>query len=191
MDLERLGAEGGQSVCAGRLGSGHDLDHGAALETGQGAEEGARAEVVATAGSDLAADRRRHARAAGQHGHDLLGGTREPPELDERRHANAEQETVYSQVAERIGAEDIRKAEREHEEIQQLLESVKAMDIESEEWKNQLKILNDSVEAHVKYEEGEVFPKMMEKFSDAEAKTIAKQFHEAKNRELERLANGK
>jgi hypothetical protein len=106
-------------------------------------------------------------------------------------HANAVQETVYSQAAERIGAGDITKAEHEHEEVQQIITSLKAMNIDSEEWKNQLKILNDKVEAHVKFEEGEVFPKMMEKFNDAEAKTIAKQFHEVKNRELETLSNEK
>jgi len=122
---------------------------------------------------------------------DAMGGGKESMFDMLRRellsHARAEQATVYMRAAERIPMTEVEEARQEHTEIEQALISMETSDFRSEEWKNQLKALKQMVLHHVEEEENEMFPKMKEAFSDEEAKQMAKEFHEAKNKEMEAL----
>jgi hemerythrin superfamily protein len=103
-------------------------------------------------------------------------------------HARAEHETVYTKAAERVPRHMINDAEQEHEEIENLLNSLLISEVATDEWKIAFTALRERVEHHVHEEEEQVFPLMKAAFSDEEAKQLGKAFDDAKEAELTRLS---
>ncbi len=104
-------------------------------------------------------------------------------------HAEAEQITVYSKAEQRIANKNVvQEAKQEHEQMKQQLMSVESLELGGDSWKQKLQELENSITHHVKEEETQLFEEMKKVFNDEEAKEIAKEFHEAKKREMERSA---
>lgn len=102
-------------------------------------------------------------------------------------HAYAEHATVYSRIAERMSKEEVQEPEREHKEIEQILDFMRALNVTSDEWKARLQTLMEKVDDHIKKEEGPLFEKMKRMFSEEEALEMAKKFTQIKEEELHRL----
>jgi iron-sulfur cluster repair protein YtfE (RIC family) len=103
-------------------------------------------------------------------------------------HLSAEETTVYEPLRGRIDdSEVIDGSEQEHREIRRLVDSLWHVDPETEEWKLQLEALKESVEAHIRKEETELFEEMKDYLTDEESRNMAKEFHRAKVAELEAL----
>lgn len=121
-----------------------------------------------------------------------MDGTRKKIFVKLRRellsHAKAEENAVYNQAAERIEKSEVEEARRDHDQIEEILASLENMDENTEAWDDQLKALEQAIEIHVMEEEDVFFEKMKEKFSDEEAKQMAHDFREVKQREMEALA---
>ncbi len=104
-------------------------------------------------------------------------------------HAKAEQAEVYDKADQRVGHQQIARAETEHEEIERRLNHLKSMDVSDADWDHQLEKLIALVDKHVKEEEENTFEKMRRVFSEKEAEDMAKAFHKAKEREAKKLEN--
>ncbi|HEU0050469.1 MAG TPA: hemerythrin domain-containing protein [Patescibacteria group bacterium] len=103
-------------------------------------------------------------------------------------HAAAEQATVYPRTEQRLKDNRlIKESKNEHEDIREWLIALSGLDLGSVEWKQELKELEERIQHHVHEEETDLFAVMKQIFSDDEAKELAKQFREAKDRELNLL----
>lgn len=103
-------------------------------------------------------------------------------------HAHAEQAAVYDRVkAKDQNKEFVSDAEREHKEMEELLLRLGSSAIDTDEWMNALKHLEEKVRHHVQEEESVFFERMKDLFSSDEAEEMAKQFRDLKNKEIESM----
>ena len=97
-------------------------------------------------------------------------------EREIKTHAQLEEEVFYptfKKVAEDSDAEDLfYEATEEHHVVDMILPALKAANPKSPEFKAKAKVLKDLIEHHVKEEEGEMFPKARQVFSDEQLREL-------------------
>ena len=81
------------------------------------------------------------------------------------RHATVEEEIVYPALAQ-ADPEIEREAEQEHQEAEQLIEQIQAMEPGDPQLRDLMIRLKQAVQHHVEEEESEAWPKLRERFSD-------------------------
>ncbi len=101
-------------------------------------------------------------------------------------HAEAEEQVVYPAV--RSYYEDTQELYDEQAEMKQLLEKIKSLSPSSSEFKAKIEELMSAVKSHVNQEEGEMFPKIRDNFSDEQQKHMATEFKTAKSKLQDQLA---
>jgi hypothetical protein len=105
-------------------------------------------------------------------------------------HAHAEQGTFYDRLAERPETVDlVGEAQREHEELEAILDELAELDVSSEQWDDRFEELVSETEHHVAEEENELFPKAKDALSDDEVESIDTAFKARKAAELQRVAS--
>lgn len=95
-------------------------------------------------------------------------------------HAEVEEQVVYPAV--RSYYNNTQELYDEQAQMKQLLNSIKAMNPSSSEFKAQVKQLQDIVKDHVRQEENDLFPYIRRNLSEVQMEQMASQFKEAKNR---------
>jgi hemerythrin-like domain-containing protein len=83
-------------------------------------------------------------------------------------HAKVEEEIFYPAVRNALqeqGREIVKEALHEHNEMRDALEEVLGLDQEDEQYEDKLKELKDTIQHHVKEEEGEMFPQARQALS--------------------------
>lgn len=102
-------------------------------------------------------------------------------------HAKAEEETFYRALAREGEQGEAKHAEREHRDIESALTELMALDVDDADWSAALEQLTQTVQHHVKEEEGDVF-EAAERALDAEAlEKLAEQFAQNRRKQLEAL----
>ena len=100
-------------------------------------------------------------------------------ELD--RHAMIEEEIFYPALEEAEETREITlEAYEEHRLVKQLLAELEAEPKDSEEWTAKFTVLKENIEHHVEEEEGELFKKARQAFSEEEIETLGEQLQDAK-----------
>ena len=101
-------------------------------------------------------------------------------------HANAEEQTFYAALIGRPeGQEKARHSVSEHKEADDLIEELDEMDMGSGGWIQKFEKLKDDVEHHMDEEENEVFALAQKLLSDAEERSLADEFEQRKQAELD------
>lgn len=96
-------------------------------------------------------------------------------------HAKAEELVFYPAMREYDEtAELIEEAEEEHAEAETLLEQIKTMSPDDDQFKHKIEQLKKSVQHHVEEEESEIFEAVRECMEDGELKSLGKEFQDAK-----------
>jgi hemerythrin superfamily protein len=101
-------------------------------------------------------------------------------------HAEAEEQVVYPAV--RSYYEDTQELYDEQAEMKVMLEKIKSLSPSSPEFKAKIEELMSGVKSHVQQEEGEMFPKIRDNFSDEQQKQMATEFKTAKSKLQDKLA---
>ncbi len=124
-----------------------------------------------------------------------IEGTNDPQKLQEyfgqiykdlTAHAEAEEQVVYPAM--RAYYTDTQELYDEQAEMKQILSQIKALSPAASEFKERIRQLKDAVQAHVRQEENDMFPKLRDHFSDAQQEQMATQFKTAKSQIQDRLA---
>jgi hemerythrin superfamily protein len=84
------------------------------------------------------------------------------------RHSVAEEVEVYPQVQAKVSAEEAERAKHEHGEAEETMKALDGMDPDDPQFEVQLETLMREIREHVAEEEGEMFPRMREVFSQDE-----------------------
>jgi len=78
-------------------------------------------------------------------------------------HAQLEEEIFYPAAREAIDEEDlIDEAEAEHADAKELIAQLESLEPDDDEYDRKVQLLNEEIDHHVKEEEGELFPKVIE-----------------------------
>ena len=102
-------------------------------------------------------------------------------------HAAAEEESLYAtMLAKPDLREDAQHSVSEHKEIDDFLEELDALDIESELWTKTFGKMRHRYEHHIGEEEEEMFPDAAKELSAEEEARIAEVFKKRKPAEIER-----
>jgi hemerythrin superfamily protein len=98
-------------------------------------------------------------------------------------HAEAEELVFYPAMREYEETEEfIEEAEEEHNSAKILLEQMKALKPNDDEFKTKLQHLIESVKHHVEEEENEIFPAIRECMEDEELSQLGEEFQQAKTK---------
>jgi Hemerythrin HHE cation binding domain len=119
---------------------------------------------------------------------------REPkrrPELLEKvaalliAHSRAEEERVYPVAAKEAGErEEAHHGTEEHHEAEEMLERLRGMSPEGEEFEKKLKEFIDAVKHHVEEEESDILPGLREAMSAERLEELGESFAERRRQEL-------
>lgn len=94
-------------------------------------------------------------------------------------HTVAESRTLYDRLAQfNEMADTIRDDEQEHDEVNRLLEELREMEPDDEQWMDTLETLQKNVEHHVSEEENELFPKARQLLDAQEAENLQGRFEQ-------------
>ena len=103
---------------------------------------------------------------------------------DVKSHAAAEEETFYSKLISKTWGQDAaRHSVHEHQQLDDLMEELREMDMAAPEWLKKFKTLKHDYEHHMDEEENEVFGRAREIISDAEIEGYGKRFLSRKDNE--------
>ena len=84
-------------------------------------------------------------------------------------HATVEEEILYPAARDALGDDDmIDEAVAEHASVKELIEQIQDMEPSDELFDSTVRMLQESVDAHVEEEEGELFPRLQETDLDLE-----------------------
>ncbi len=107
-----------------------------------------------------------------------------------KAHAEAEEHQVYPALAD-IGAEDdVRDGLEEHHEADDLLEQVRSLGPDDEEFESTLQEFVAAIAAHMEVEESELLPMLKEHLSEERLQELGRAFAEARDTELESYEGG-
>ncbi len=96
-------------------------------------------------------------------------------------HTHIEEKIFYPKVREKEGLEDIvKEGIQEHHQADVFIREIENLVDGSEQFEPKLKVLIEGVEHHAQEEEAEMFPKVEEKFSEAELNDLGKQLEKEK-----------
>lgn len=105
-----------------------------------------------------------------------------------RVHSKAEEKVFYSTLKEHREAQQIvQQSEREHTEIEDMLEEMASLDTQSEQFTRKLEQLRGKVDDHVEEEEGEMFQTARKIFSDDQARRLDEAFQNQKSKLMQEL----
>ncbi|AKO98379.1 Hemerythrin HHE cation binding protein domain protein [Marinovum algicola DG 898] len=105
---------------------------------------------------------------------------------DVKAHGAAEEETFYSKlIAKTWGQDSARHSVHEHQQIDDLLEELREMDMSQGAWLQKFKTLRHDYEHHIDEEEDEVFSRAREVIPEEEIEGYGKRFRDRKAQELE------
>jgi iron-sulfur cluster repair protein YtfE (RIC family) len=106
-------------------------------------------------------------------------------------HTHIEEKIFYPTVRKKEGLEDIvKEGIEEHHQADVFIREIDNLTEDSEKFEPKLKVLIEGVEHHAQEEEAEMFPKVEEKFSEAELRDLAEKLEqEKKNYNRSKSAN--
>ncbi|MFL6132365.1 MAG: hemerythrin domain-containing protein [Nocardioidaceae bacterium] len=90
------------------------------------------------------------------------------------RHAVAEEVAVYPMVKEKVSEEEAERAKREHAEAEETMKRLERLDSDDATFEQEIRKLMSEIREHVAEEEGEMFPRMREVFSQEELTELGK-----------------
>jgi len=94
-------------------------------------------------------------------------------------HAQIEEEIFYPAAREAIDEEDlVDEAEAEHADAKELIAQLESMEPDDDDFDKKVKLLNEAIDHHVKEEEGELFPKVIE--AQVDTKDLGRQMMQRK-----------
>ena len=100
---------------------------------------------------------------------------------DVKSHAAAEEETFYSKLmAEPHGQDPARHSVHEHQQLDDIMTELNAMDMSTGRWLTRFKTLKHEYEHHMDEEENEIFEKAREVLKGDEDSAFAKAFEKRK-----------
>lgn len=103
---------------------------------------------------------------------------------DVKSHAAAEEETFYSKlISETWGQDAARHSVHEHQQLDDLMEELREMDMSEGAWLQKFKTLKHEYEHHMDEEENEVFTRAKEIIPESELKGYAEAFEKRKAKE--------
>lgn len=106
-------------------------------------------------------------------------------ERELKTHAQLEEEVFYpafKAVTEKTDAQDLfYEAAEEHHVVDMVLPALKAANPKSHEFSAKAKVLKDLVEHHIREEEGQMFPKARQLFSDEQLRELGELMQARKN----------
>jgi len=102
-------------------------------------------------------------------------------------HAEAEEEVVYPKVRPFYGENDTQELYDEQAEMKRMLDQIKAIDPSSQQFKDQIKQLMDSVGDHIRQEESTMFAAIRNNLSSEQSEQLTTEFKAAKTRIQEKL----
>jgi len=103
-------------------------------------------------------------------------------------HERGEEQTVYQALASDIDVRPIAlQAMEEHRVTRQLLRDLADVEITEEVWLPKLVVANNVVALHIRIEEGNVFPLIMESFDNNRRQTFDADFTSAEQKILQEL----
>lgn len=100
-------------------------------------------------------------------------------------HTRFEEQSFYPAVRDRTNGEtdeEIETAFQEHEEAQEILDDLAAMDKDSDDFLERLEELSDALEQHIHEEETEIFPKAQKALQAEGAEKLGAEYSEFKER---------
>jgi len=104
-----------------------------------------------------------------------------------RAHAQAEEEILYPKLEDQTETRDIiEESYEDHEEIKAALADLERCSVDDEEFLDRVQAVEDLVTGHVKDEEGTLFPKLEELWTDELMRRLAAEIHQR----FEELASG-
>ncbi len=107
-----------------------------------------------------------------------------------RAHSEAEEHQVYPVLAE-VGAEDdVRDGLEDHHEAEELLEQLRALGPDDEEFDAKLQEFVTAIATHIEEEESELLPMLQQAVSEERLQELARAFAEARDAELESYEGG-
>ncbi len=96
-------------------------------------------------------------------------------------HTHIEEKIFYPKVRENKEIEDIvMESLQEHHHVVVLMREIENLSDDSEKLEPKMKVLMEDVEHHVQEEEGEMFPKVEENFSDSELEKLGEKLEQEK-----------
>lgn len=105
---------------------------------------------------------------------------------DVKAHGAAEEETFYSKLISKTwGQDSARHSVHEHQQLDDLMEELREMDMSHGSWLQKFKTLRHDYEHHIEEEEDEVFQRAREVIADDEIEGYGARFRKRKARELE------
>ncbi len=103
---------------------------------------------------------------------------------DVKSHAAAEEETFYSKLISKTWGQDAaRHSVHEHQQLDDLMEELREMDMGHGSWLEKFKTLKHEYEHHMDEEENEVFARAREVIPSSEIKGYGERFLERKQKE--------
>lgn len=103
---------------------------------------------------------------------------------DVKSHAAAEEETFYSKLISKTWGQDAaRHSVHEHQQLDDLMEELREMDMSAGAWLEKFKKLKHEYEHHMDEEEDEVFTRAQEVIPDEEIQGYGERFLERKQKE--------
>lgn len=105
-------------------------------------------------------------------------------------HTETEEKTFYTFLAKQTGLKEIiEHARNEHKVVSKLIDQIRKMSAEDDDWIKMVKKLKETIEHHVKEEEGEIFRKAKEVMDKNKAIELAEEMQQLKKEmELETTA---
>lgn len=96
-------------------------------------------------------------------------------------HTHIEEKIFYPKVRENKEIEDIvAESLQEHHQVDVLMREIENLTDDSEKLEPKMKVLMEDVEHHAQEEEGEMFPKIEENFSDSELRELGEKLEQEK-----------
>lgn len=106
-----------------------------------------------------------------------------------KSHAAAEEETFYSKLISKTWGQDAaRHSVHEHQQLDDLMEELREMDMSSPAWLQKFKDLRHEYIHHIEEEEDEVFTRAREVISEDEIEGYGKRFEARKAEEMKLVA---
>lgn len=103
---------------------------------------------------------------------------------DVKSHAAAEEETFYSKLISKTWGQDAaRHSVHEHQQLDDLMEELRELDIEHGGWLEKFKTLRHEYEHHIDEEENEVFERAREVISEQDIAGLGERFLKRKQEE--------
>lgn len=105
---------------------------------------------------------------------------------DVKSHAAAEEETFYSKLISKTWGQDAaRHSVHEHQQLDDLMEELREMDMSSPAWLTKFKELRHEYDHHMEEEEDEVFARAREVIAEDEIEGYGTRFKERKREEMD------